>query len=750
VGEATDELAATTMMEAGRTPIDRKFCGFLSVSRSLQIIAVGLLLLIVVATVHQLMTLRAAIVGDTANQMARLDMVFAEQTGRAIETVDFIVRNAIETLQTERAAKAPDAAGFDALLIRRIAGVRQLTELVITDASGHVEYATQPGPDKLPEQGMAALAFHIANPTAGLRISPPFHGPDGKWTALLTRAIVGSDGGVIGIGAAYLNLAYFEDFYHAVELNENGSIILHLRDGTVLARFPHIDSAIGTSFADTPPFKDILSHEIAGTLLMESPIDGSIRVTAIRALRAFPLAVMVSVEQGRLLSNWRRQAWEFAIGASIATVLIVGLLLLLARRSMQVEALLGETRSAKDAAEREHQQALEQMAERDRAEAALRQAQRIEAVGQLTGGVAHDFNNLLTVLIGNIDLIQSMGPLLPGMNERLEAMRAAAVRGATLTGHLLAFARRQPLLPRTVDLNAAVTGMQDLLQSALGRRVQMDMRLAGDLWPAMVDPTQIELVILNLAINARDAIQGAGIVTIETGNRHRGPPARAEEPAEGDYVVVIVRDTGSGMTPEVQAKAFEPFFTTKGPGAGSGLGLSQVFGTAHQSGGDVQIASAPGEGTSVSVFLPRAMVVAERTPVAPIAIGQARGGSANVLLVDDDDAVRITTSDLLSGLGYTVQEAADGAAALELLDRGAAIDVMVTDVVMPGMSGSELARRVRAMRPALPIVFISGYSESDGLAEGLLGHLVRKPFRAAQLQEQIEEAIDQARTASVA
>jgi signal transduction histidine kinase len=426
------------------------------------------------------------------------------------------------------------------------------------------------------------------------------------------------------------------------------------------------------------------------------------------------------------------------------------LLLLLARRSKQVEALLGETRLAKDAAEREHQQALEQMAERDRAEAALRQAQRIEAVGQLTGGVAHDFNNLLTVLIGNIDLIQSMGPLQPGMNERLEAMRAAAVRGATLTGHLLAFARRQPLLPRAVDLNAAVTGMQDLLQSALGRRVQMDMRLAEDLWPAMVDPTQIELVILNLAINARDAIQGAGMVTIETGNRHRGPPARAEEPAEGDYVVVIVRDTGTGMTPEVQAKAFEPFFTTKGPGAGSGLGLSQVFGTAHQSGGDVQIESAPGEGTSVSVFMPRAMVVAERAPVASVAIVQARSGSANVLLVDDDDAVRITTSDLLSGLGYTVQEAADGAAALELLDGGAAIDVMVTDVVMPGMSGPELVRRVRAMRPGLPIVFISGYSESDGLAEGSLGRLVRKPFRAAQLQEQIEEAIDQARAASVA
>ena len=224
-----------------------------------------------------------------------------------------------------------------------------------------------------------------------MQFSKPFRGTNGKWTVLLTRGIVSQAGGVTGVVAAYLNLGYFEDFYRAVELSENGSIILLLRDGTVLARFPHVDAAIGTSFADTPPFKDVLSHEIAGTLLMASPIDGSIRVTAIRALRAFPLAVMVSVEQGKLLADWRWQAWTVATIVVCATIAIVGLLLLLARRSRQVE--------------HEHQRALEQMAERERAEAALNQAQRFEAVGQLTGGVAHDFNNLLTVMIGNIDLI---------------------------------------------------------------------------------------------------------------------------------------------------------------------------------------------------------------------------------------------------------------------------------------------------------------------------------------------------------
>ena len=705
--------------------------GVVPVSRALQVVAAVLLLLVIGGTVHQLATLRSAIIDDTARQMSRLDMVFAEQTGRAVETADFILSNSIETLQTQ--PSPPNAAAFDALLGRRIEGVRQVMELVITDASGHVTHSSHPGSDVLPAEGLTALAFHVANPQAGMRFSKPFRVAGGKWTALLTRGITGPDGRVTGIGAAYLNLAYFEDFYRAVELSENGSIILLLRDGTVLARFPHVDAAIGTSFADTPPFRDVLSHEIAGTLLMESPIDGSIRVTAIRALPAIPLAVMASVEQGKLLAGWRRQAWALAIVAICATLTIVGLLLLLARRSRQVE--------------HEHQQTLEQMAERERAEVALQQAQRIEAVGQLTGGVAHDFNNLLTVLIGNIDLIQSAGSLEPRTNERLAAMRAAASRGATLTGHLLAFARRQPLLPRAVDLNVVVTGMQDLLQSALGRHVQMQMQLADGLWPALVDSTQIELVILNLAINARDAMPAGGVLTIQTDNRHRGPPTRAEEPAEGDYVMVTVHDMGTGMTPDVLAKAFEPFFTTKGPGAGSGLGLSQVFGTARQSGGDVQIDSTPGKGTSVSVFLPRAAMAAERTAAPQVGMTDARPSRAVILIVDDDDAVRATTSDILSGSGYIVRQASGGEAALAVLDGGDWIDLLLTDVVMPGMSGPALASHVRSSRPDLPIVFISGYAEPEEIAGESLGRLVRKPFTTRDLCRQIEDAIDETRAA---
>ncbi len=716
--------------------------GTLSISRSLQTLAVVVVVMIVAATVHQLLTGRAAILADTEHQMSRLDMVFAEQTGRAVETVDFILRNSIDAFASLHAKPPIDAGAYDDWLRRRIAGVRQVREVAITDKNGDILFSSRSGPTwELSPAVRTFVAEQAAHPDARLHFSDPLHGPDGQWTALMVRAIPSHDV-FEGAAIALLDLSYFEDFYRAVELNESGAILLHLRDGTVLARYPHTDAVIGESYADLPPFKDILAHGLSGTVIMDSPIDGSRRVLAIRALKAFPLAVNVSVGENQVLAAWRRQTWTFSLVAVGASVAVFTLLLLLAQRSRQVEVLLGEYRTAKDAAEDAHKRLVEQMAERERAEAALRQAQRIEAVGQLTGGVAHDFNNLLTVLIGNIDLIRKAPALDPQLAERLAAMRAAAERGAMLTGHLLAFARRQPLSPRAVNLNALISGMHGLLQSALGPRVQIETRLAPDLWPAMVDPTQFELVVLNLVINARDAMPEGGVVTVETANVHRGPPLRPEEAAEGDYVSIAVRDVGSGMTPEVQAKAFEPFFTTKSPGEGSGLGLSQVFGTAHQSGGDVRIDSTPSKGTTVNVCLPRATSEPEASTVRFDETAEPRTGEAVVLVVDDDDAVRRTTAEILTGLGYAVVQAASGRAALQLLDENGMIEVLLTDVVMTGMSGPDLARQARVARPYLAIVFISGYADPAGIGgDGRSYRLIRKPFRPLDLRRQIEAAL---------
>jgi len=365
-------------------------------------------------------------------------------------------------------------------------------------------------------------------------------------------------------------------------------------------------------------------------------------------------------------------------------------------------------------------------------ESALRQAQRLEAVGQLTSGVAHDFNNLLMVILGNIRQMQSL-ERPPLESRRLSMMAQAAERGAQLTAQLLAFSRRQKLEPQAVDLNDTVLRMRDLLQSTIGGSIRIETRLQIGLWPAMIDPTQIELVILNLAINARDAMDVGGALIVETANVTRGAPQRTEEPPAGDFVMIAVRDNGAGMTAEVLGKVFEPFFTTKEVGKGSGLGLSQVFGLAKQSGGGIRIESTPGVGTSVEVYLPRTDAAPTIGQHAIPSLHHTVANNRRVLVVDDDTAVREVTATILTEMGFRVIEAGSGGAALEVLDRNDEIDLMLLDFAMPGMNGAEVAREARARRPQLPILFVTGYADTTALPgpgdEGVL----RKPFRQEEL-----------------
>jgi len=382
-----------------------------------------------------------------------------------------------------------------------------------------------------------------------------------------------------------------------------------------------------------------------------------------------------------------------------------------------------------------------QIVEREKAETALRQAQRLEAVGQLTSGVAHDFNNLLTVVLGNVDQLRK-NETDPKVLRRLDMMREASQRGARLTAQMLAFSRRQKLEPRAVDLNETVRSMGDMLQSAIGGSVHIEQpQLASDLWPAMIDPTQIELVILNLAINARDAMEVGGSLTIRTENARLDATGRPDELPPGDYVVVAVSDTGSGMTDEVLSRAFEPFFTTKEVGKGSGLGLSQVFGLAKQSGGGVSIDTEVDKGTTIRIFLPRADAAPtqEREPSGELLA--ARDAGMVVLVVDDDEAVRIVTAGYLSDLGYDVIEADSGGAALETLDHHDRIDAMVLDFAMPGMNGGELARELRVRRPGAPILFATGYADAEALTDVGEDMIVRKPFTQAELARKLSRTL---------
>jgi signal transduction histidine kinase/CheY-like chemotaxis protein len=400
-----------------------------------------------------------------------------------------------------------------------------------------------------------------------------------------------------------------------------------------------------------------------------------------------------------------------------------------------------------------NRQLVNQIKERENVESTLRQMQRLEAVGQLTSGVAHDFNNLLTVVLGNIGFVEKAlaeGTIDGKLAQRLRYMRAAAERGAKLTDQLLSFSRRQRLEPRALDLNETVVNMRDLLQSTMGGTTRIETKLQQSLWPAMVDATQLELAVLNLAINARDAMQVGGSLIVQTENAVVGPPLRPEEPPAGEYVSVCVSDTGTGMSEEIRAKVFEPFFTTKEVGKGSGLGLSQVLGFAKQSGGGVRVNSRVGEGTSVHVYLPRAEPQTAKFTPAPLRkswSGPPR--SATILLVDDDNEVREVTRAMLYELGHVVLEAGSGGAALELLQRETGIDLLVVDFAMPGMNGAEVVRLAQARQPNLPVLFVTGFADRGGLAGVDDAYIVGKPFHYDELSSKVQFALGQGRAGNV-
>ena len=387
-------------------------------------------------------------------------------------------------------------------------------------------------------------------------------------------------------------------------------------------------------------------------------------------------------------------------------------------------------------------------AEREAAEAQLRQVQKMEAVGQLTGGIAHDFNNMLAVVVGGIDLAQRRlnGPRREVLMHLQNAMEGAT-RAAALTRRLLSFARSEPLLPERVDSRDLIGGMSDLLDRTLGERIKVKVDLARDTWPTYVDPHQLENAIVNLAVNARDAMDGQGVMRITTENVKLAANEVGDIRA-GDYVKISVSDTGCGMTREVLDRAFEPFFTTKPVGKGTGLGLSQIFGFAHQSGGEVGIESQVGKGTTVSIYLPRTEVAAPIRvhPAVQRVEAQAQVPGARILLVEDDPRVRTATVGALEDLDFDPVSCSSGAEAIELF-RSQEFDLVITDVIMPEMTGPELIRHLKADYDRdFAVLFVTGYV-GEGESEELRGYeLLRKPFTVGALANAVSAAL--ARTAT--
>ncbi|MEW5687952.1 MAG: response regulator [Pseudomonadota bacterium] len=449
--------------------------------------------------------------------------------------------------------------------------------------------------------------------------------------------------------------------------------------------------------------------------------------------------------------------WVAATGRSVVedgrAVRFIGTILDISARKA-AEATLRELNETLEA------RVAEEVAQRAEAEDALRQAQKMEAVGQLTGGIAHDFNNLLTVVTGNIGIAQRSLAAAEAPDARarraLDNALKGAERAAALTQRLLAFSRRQPLAPKSLDVDRLVVGMSDLLGRSLGELIQLEIVTSPGLWRAEADPNQLESAILNLALNARDAMPKGGELTIETANARldEGYAASQAEVPPGQYVMIAVTDTGEGMSKEVVARAFEPFFTTKEVGRGTGLGLSMIYGFVKQSGGHVKLYSEPGHGTTAKIYLPR--LLSEPDDEAPADATHRPEGSLRrdtVLVVEDDDDVRAYTVECLRELDYRVLEAHDGPSALRLLERrGEPIDLLFSDVVMPGMSGRDLAEAARAIQPNLRVLYTSGYTRNAIVHAGRLDpgvELIVKPFTFEALGRKVRDMLDAGRTQQI-
>jgi signal transduction histidine kinase len=414
------------------------------------------------------------------------------------------------------------------------------------------------------------------------------------------------------------------------------------------------------------------------------------------------------------------------------------------------EELESRVRERTVALEEANQRLRDEAASLAAAEARIRQMQKMEAVGQLTGGIAHDFNNMLAVIVGSLDIAKRQLHVDPAKSERFIANALdGAQRGAQLTSRLLAFSRQLPLDPRPLDANKLVHEIAELLRRSLGENIRLETVFADDLWRIFADAPQLESTLINLCVNGRDAMPDGGSLTLRTANVHLdnsdGPGSIDEH--SGDYVAIVVCDSGCGMSPEVLARAFDPFYTTKAPGQGTGLGLSQVYGFVSQSGGRINIDSQAGTGTTVSIHLPRYVGSdqAEAAPsarVSPIALGNKEV----ILVVEDEDRVRTMTVEALRDLGYTVVSASGPQQALDGLNSIPHLDLVVTDVVMPGMNGPAMAEHIKALRPSVKVLYTTGYARNTVLSDAMLDRevgILQKPFTIDQLTLKVRQALGQ-------
>jgi two-component system NtrC family sensor kinase len=523
----------------------------------------------------------------------------------------------------------------------------------------------------------------------------------------------------------------FVRFFSTLAYTKGLQYALLREDGLFLARYPDVPTgATDRLDARTGFRRSIAANRDGGLYTTTSPVDRIERRFGVRRFGQTPLYLSAGIATATIRDEWLKGMGEHLIFGIPVTLILFLTLLSVLQRTLRL---------------------YDEVDRRVAAEESLRQSQRLEAIGHLTGGIAHDFNNLLTIILGNLEAAQrQLGSWTDDgkakLARRLENAMHGAQRAGTLTKRLLAFSRQQPLNPTVIDTNRLMNGLSDFLRRGLGEDISLEVVGSGGVWPVEADPAELESAILNLAVNARDAMPGGGKLTIEASNSYLDEAYCRRHPdlSPGQYVQIAVTDTGSGMSKDVIDRALEPFFTTKPAGQGTGLGLSQVYGFVKQTGGHVKIYSEVGEGTTVKIYLRRFMGSA--TAQEEVRLTPSRGESSEcILVVEDDTDVRTYIVETLGGLGYDVLQAESGDAALKLLDEYKGIALLLTDIVMPGMNGRVLADRARARHPDLKVLFMTGYSRNAIVHQGRLDpgvDLIQKPLTSDQLADTVRKVLD--------
>ncbi len=675
----------------------------------------------------------------TRNDVRTAANALAGHARTVVETADLVIDRVLEHIGSQDWGTLANSLETHEFLDRLRHDLPQVEAVYLVDPNGVLAASSRAYP--MPRFDVHT-AEYFAAPKAGDSDRSVISAPSAETKSHTAgfmisrrRSANGAFDGVVGVTVAR---QYFDDYYRSVLDVPDASVAVLMRtDGAILVRFPDAPGAQTFAAADGPVMRALRAGQQSGVLSGQSSVDHQERITAFRKLPERALLVAYAIGQSVVLRTWASHALVIGICAVLLSVLLLATERLV-RRQTAIEH---------DALRR----LVEETERRREAEARAQQGQKMEALGRLTGGVAHDFNNLLAVILGSLELV--LRRETDARSTRLlRTATAAAERGAKLTAQMLAFSRKQEVVVRPVDVNAVIQGMDDLLRRTLGPSVRLHFELGEHLWPARAATVQLELALLNLSVNARDAMPDGGDLTFRT-SALAGDEAvkRTAGLQPGDYVCVQVIDTGVGMTEEVRARAQEPFFTTKGPGGGTGLGLSMVAGFVSEVGGAMTLDGAVGAGTTVSLYLCRAEAEAD-TVLSPDAADDALPARAGrVLLVDDDNDVRISVRAMLEDLGHGVVEASGGAEALGILAQDRRFDLLIVDFAMPVMNGVQFAERVTGLWLEAPMLFVTGYVENDALRPWLeRGYRsLQKPFDMRELALAVERTMRHSETATI-